>query len=103
MKIKVNYIKKWDSQGCVVTKTIKLSKELLEEFNCTLKDLQLHLKDKRIISSDEMELLCYAKEITNFNKCLTHTQLLLLDRFLQSHDIDTKRILTDRNAMICIE
>lgn len=100
--IKVSYIENWDCEGYHTTQNIRLSENLLKRFNCFLADCRKLVENKRLITSAEMDLLAYGKNIENVNKCLNLTQLYLLCEFLTQNHIECNRIKTDRNTMLII-
>ena len=101
--IKVSYIENWDCEGYHTTQNIRLSENLLKRFNYFLSDCRKPIEHKRLITSAEMDLLAYGKNIENINRCLTITQLHLLYQFLTQNQIECNRIKTDRNTMLIIE
>ena len=101
--IKVSYIENWDCEGYHTTQNIKLSENLLKRFNNFLADCRKPIEHKRIITSAEMDLLAYGKNIENINRCLTIIQLHLLYQFLIQNHIECNRIKTDRNTMLIIK
>lgn len=101
-KIIVSYTENWDCEGYHTTQNIKLSKEILRDFNGHLKGIAEHIQRKRIKSYSEAEILMYGKIIENLNRCLTITQLRLLYQFLTENNIDCSRIKTNRNTMLFV-
>ena len=101
-KIKVNYTQNWDCEGYHTTQNIKISKTLLNKFNIFLNDIRKPIEKKYCITSAEMYLLTYGKNIDNLNRCLHLTQLQLLYQFLIKNNIDCSRVKTDRNTMLII-
>lgn len=100
--IKVSYNENWDCEGYHTTQNIKLSKNLLEKFSAFVTVCREPIKKKHLITSVEMDLLAYGKIVDNLNRCLTHTQLLLLCYFLKNEGIDCSRVKTDRNTMLVV-
>ena len=100
--IKVTYTQNWDCEGYHTTQNIKISKELLDKFSAFVSVCREPIMKKHIISNAEMDLLAYGKIVSNLERCLTHTQLLLLYRFLYNEGIDCSRIKTDRNTMLIV-
>ena len=100
--IKVNYRQNWDTQGYHTTQNIKISKNLLSRFNIFLEDVRKSIENKCSITSEEMYLLKYGKNIEALNKCLSFTQLRLLYKFLMENNINCSRVKTDRNTMLIV-
>ena len=101
--IKVSYNKNSDCEGYHTTQNIRLSENLLQKFNIFLTDCRKPIERKRLITSEEMKLLAYGKNIENLNRCLHLTQLRLLDQFLTQSHIDCNRVKTNRNTMLIIK
>ena len=101
--IKVSYNKNWDCEGRCTTQNIRLSENLLQRFNIFLADCRKPIENKHLITSEEMKLLAYGKNVENLNKCLHLTQLRLLYQFLTQNHIDCSRVKTNRNTMLIIK
>ena len=100
--IKVSYTENWDCEGYHTTQNIRLSKDLFKRLNYFISGRRKPIEHKKIITSAEIDLLAYGKNIENVNRCLTITQLHLLYQFLAQNHIDCSRIKTDRNTMLII-
>ena len=101
--IKVSYNKNRDCEGRRTTQNIRLSENLLQRFNIFLADCRKPIENKHLITSEEMKLLAYGKNVENLNKCLHLTQLRLLYQFLTQNHIDCNRVKTNRNTMLIIK
>lgn len=101
-KITVSYRHNWDCEGHYTTQNIKISKELLNEFNKYLTEQRNYLQGKSVITHEEMGILTYAKEVKNLERCLTLTQLKFLWIFLMEKKIDNSRVIPNRNTMLIV-
>lgn len=103
--IKVSYTQNWDCDGHHTTQNIKISKNLLEKFNDFLAACRKNIdtEKKHSITSEEMNMLMYGKNVVNLNRCLTLTQLRLLYQFFINYGIDCSRVKTDRNTMLIVD
>lgn len=102
-KLIINYQQGWDCNGTHTQQNVKLSKEIIEKFNYYLEELIKPISEKRILNSNDMNLLVYATPIWNYRKCIGLTRLRLLKVFLDNEGYDTTRLLTNRNTMIIEE
>lgn len=100
--IKINYKQNWDSEGYHTTQNVKLSKDLFNRFNIFLENYRKPFENKHYITSEEIKLLAYAKNINNLNRCIHLTQLKLLYQFLKENNINCDRLKIDRNTMLII-
>lgn len=98
--IKVSYNENWDFEGYHTTQNIRMSKDLLKKFNEYITVIREPIKKKSLVTSAEMDLICFGGNVIDLGKCLTHTQLMLLYDFLRSEGIDCSRIKVDRNTML---
>ena len=101
-RITVSYRRSWDCEGYFTTQSVKISQSLLDKFNLFLAEQRKVLQNKRVWSCSEMDILMYAKDVTNPNRCLTLTQLEFLHLFLHLEGIDTDRLIPGRNTMLII-
>ena len=101
-KIIVSYNSKHDVGGYHTTQNIKISKDMLDDFNYYLKHYLKSIEEKQDKTSWDMRILLYGKPIINLKRCLTITQLRLLYMFLKGKGFNTDRIKLDRNTMIII-
>ena len=101
--IKVSYNENWDCEGYHTTQNIRLSENMLQRFNIFLADCRKIVEGRRLLTSEEMNLLAYGKNVENLNRCLHLTQLRLLYQFLMQNHIDCSRVKTDRNTMLVVE
>ena len=99
-KISVNYLQDWDCEGYHTTQNITVSRRLLDLFASYVTTCREPILNKRIITNAEADLFMYGEIVNNLDRCLTHTQLLLLVSFLSAEGIDCTRIKTDRNTLL---
>lgn len=91
-KLRINYLKNWDSEGYCYKQTIYIDKTIKDLFNEKIKDAPKTFDNN-----------LYLKELTNDKvQYLKLTQAKYLLMLLVELNYDTKRFLLDRNTRIVI-
>ena len=92
-KITVNYSKKRDCQGLIARQCVRMSYELFARYNEFMEERRKTFNEP-VFRSHRVE---------NTRKCLSQTQLKLLDDFLYMNGIDKRKLIPQTNTMLVIE
>ena len=79
--IKINYFKKYGTDGTVYNQTIKIDSKIAENFNEYIKNLKESTTKKFILSNEDMKILYYLEELKNQKNYATLTTINYFKKF----------------------